>query len=150
MRVSTRCTILAFAIAVAAIGCGGNQKKLVGTWVIDTEATMQTLTDSPSFANMPEAQKNMMMPMLEKSLGPMSVTFTKKTMSMSVPQAGSGEEVAYTVKSSKGDTIVIGSEDQQNDLRIEFTGADTMKFSPTTAGAGGPMGNLMFHWKRKK
>jgi hypothetical protein len=139
---------VAFAILLSGLGCRkSNHKKLVGTWVIDAEATMRSLTDSTALSEMSDAQRKTMIPAFEKMLGAMSVTFTKETLSLSAPGA---PEIAYEVKSSKGDIIVISAKAKEGDLRIEFTSANTMKFSPAAAGLGGPAADVAVYWKRKK
>lgn len=148
MRFATRYAILASIIILTGWGCAsGNHKKIIGTWVIDAEATLASLKNGPMWPQMPEeAKKQMTAEMIAEKLGAISVTFTKATVEM----PGMPEQVPYTVKNSEGNTLVISllAEGQKADLRIEFKGRDTMQFKPI--GSTGMSLAMSGIWRRKK
>lgn len=116
--------LLFAALAVACLtapGCGNSvREKIVGTWVLDLEATKAL----PHFQGMPEDQRAV----LFKNLGGMAleVTFTKKTMTkqssaMVLEGLDRMEETVsgtYKVNKQKGNTLVLAVQTSEGMQRV--------------------------------
>lgn len=96
--------------------------KLIGKWGIDLEA----LKASDKFTNMPEDQKKMALAMMEGMMGSATFEFTKDAVKISM--MGKTEEAKYTVDKDEGKTLVLSSDKdgKQEKINITFKSDDSI------------------------
>jgi len=116
-------------VCLMAPGCGNSvQEKIVGTWVLDLEATKAL----PHFQTMPEEQRAA----LFKNLGGMmlEVTFTQNMLSKrsrvqmleGLDQMEASVSGTYKINRAKGNTLVLAAQTSEGMKRvgIEVKGDD--------------------------
>ncbi len=109
---------VALAAVALTAGCGGGGASLVGTWVLDVEATKEW----DDFKKMPEGQRKIMEAMLPMIEMEMTFTSDKMTFSAKIMGQDQSEEFGYKIKSQTGTKMVLESTDK--DGKVETINAE--------------------------
>ncbi len=112
---------VALAAVALTAGCGGGGASLVGTWVLDVEATKEW----DEFKGMPEGPRKMMEAMLAMIEMEMTFTSDKMTFSAKIMGQDQSEEFGYKIKSQTGNKMVLESTDkdgQKKTVNVEIKG----------------------------
>jgi hypothetical protein len=107
-----RLLALALLLAAAALPlAAATAKDLIGTWVMDTDATWEVLKDLPQIKALPpELNAAAKSALVTQSAG-MSFVFTADRLTTTT--AGVKRDETYTVVATEGDTITTESVDDQ-------------------------------------
>lgn len=146
MRHAVKCSMVGLALTLMVCGCSGDKANLVGSWVVDAEATRKAAQDSGMMEKMGAMEKKMFEQILGSMLGSMTVTFTKDKMTMSA--MNQEQTAAYKVKNRSGKSVEIAADKDGEEaaMTIVFKSKNTMTMK---GGPGGTNDMDFLIWKRK-
>ena len=113
---------------LVAVGCSQSpEAKLIGTWALDTEATLEGM--SAALSELPEAEAEMVRGAMSEMT--MSLTFDETTATMTM-----GEMVrpaSYTVVSAEGDSLTLAmtedGDEEAEETTLTFSGNDSFSMT---------------------